>query len=95
MVNEVFVVVAYDIASDRRRNRLVKFLKDYGVRVNYSVFECEIQKKYFSEFKKGVDEIINTKEDIVIFYRMCKKCRISKEAEGLVYMERSERIVVA
>jgi CRISPR-associated protein Cas2 len=32
-------VVCYDVVDDRRRNRIFKLLKDYGRRVQYSVFE--------------------------------------------------------
>jgi CRISPR-associated endonuclease Cas2 len=36
----MFLVVAYDVTHDRRRTRVVKILKNYGERVQYSVFEC-------------------------------------------------------
>lgn len=42
---EVFLVVAYDIVSDRRRNRLFKVLKGYGVRANYSVLNAGCAKE--------------------------------------------------
>ena len=35
-------VVAYDIRQDRRRNKVMNTLKDFGLRVQYSVFECEL-----------------------------------------------------
>ena len=35
-----FWVIAYDIADDCRRSRIVKHIEKYGIRVNYSVFEC-------------------------------------------------------
>ena len=31
--------VAYDITDDKRRNKVAKILKDFGKRVQYSVFE--------------------------------------------------------
>ncbi|QBH13166.1 CRISPR-associated endonuclease Cas2 [Desulfobacter hydrogenophilus] len=51
------VVVAYDISSNKRRNTLVKLLRGYGVRVNYSVFECRIGKAGLSALKMRIDEI--------------------------------------
>lgn len=36
----MFYLISYDIPDDRRRVRVAKTLKDYGDRVQYSVFEC-------------------------------------------------------
>lgn len=72
----MFLVIAYDVVSDRRRNKLVKLLKDYGgQRVNYSVFECEIKKRCFPELKNGIEKIINRKEDRALCYQICAACR--------------------
>lgn len=38
-----FMVVAYDVPSDKRRTRLHKQLKNYGDPVQYSVFECNLR----------------------------------------------------
>ncbi len=41
----MFVLVAYDVSSTQRRNKVVKILSNYdGCRVNLSVFECELKK---------------------------------------------------
>lgn len=42
-------VISYDISNDRRRNKIAKILLDYGRRVQYSVFECEMNQKSFKE----------------------------------------------
>jgi CRISPR-associated endonuclease Cas2 len=36
----VLILVSYDIPDDRRRTKLAHTLKDFGQRVQYSVFEC-------------------------------------------------------
>ena len=36
----MFIVVSYDISHTKRRNRLHRALKNFGTRVQYSVFEC-------------------------------------------------------
>src|SRR5690606_2556717 len=38
-------VVCYDVVDDRMRNRIFKLLKDYGRRVQYSVFEVECDER--------------------------------------------------
>ena len=37
-------LVCYDITSDRVRNKIVKTLEGYGRRVQYSVFECDLDE---------------------------------------------------
>jgi CRISPR-associated protein Cas2 len=38
----MLIVVSYDILNDSRRTRLAHALKDFGERVQYSVFECRL-----------------------------------------------------
>jgi len=45
----MLTVIAYDITDDRRRERVSTFLEDYGLRVNYSVFECELEGEEFAQ----------------------------------------------
>ena len=37
---KLFCVIAYDIADDRRRYKIIKIIEKHGVRINYSVYEC-------------------------------------------------------
>jgi CRISPR-associated protein Cas2 len=69
-----FVVVAYDIADDRRRSRVVKILEKLGVRVNYSVFECMITDSQFEKLQTQISEKMNVKEDQVVYYTICVNC---------------------
>lgn len=40
-------LISYDIESDRLRNKVADELLNYGKRVQYSVFECDINIKRF------------------------------------------------
>ncbi|RJQ49828.1 MAG: CRISPR-associated endonuclease Cas2 [Desulfobacteraceae bacterium] len=75
-------VIAYDISSNRRRNRLAKLLKGWGQRVNLSVFECEIEKGKFSELREEVLKIIKKNKDIVIYYPLCLNCLAEVQSDG-------------
>jgi len=79
---EVFIMVAYDISSDRRRNKLVKVIKDYGVRVNYSVFECLVSKTEISELKSRVKDVIKPGKDCVLYYELCRNCLVKRDFTG-------------
>ncbi len=79
----MYYVVSYDIEKDNKRNRVAKTLKDFGRRVQYSVFECNTDKKDYLRLKDKLEKIINPKTDSIIFYHLCKSCEKNIERIGL------------
>ncbi len=75
--------ICYDISSDKKRIKVSKLLEDFGVRVQYSVFECELTKKELKELKPKLSEIINGKTDSVLFLLQCENCTNKKEYLGV------------
>ena len=75
MAVNVYLLIAYDITSTRRRNRLVRLLSDYGSRVNLSVFECCFERAAYDEFREKVARLINPRFDSVLFYELCLNCQ--------------------
>lgn len=71
---KLFCVVVYDIKSDRHRIRISKILEKYGIRVNYSVFECMFTQLQFRRVQEMLQKQIQHKDDSVIFYPMCVNC---------------------
>ena len=69
-----FIVIAYDIADDRRRNHVVKLLEKVGTRVNFSVFECMLTDNQYTKLQQTIKKEIKPKEDLVIYYPMCLNC---------------------
>lgn len=69
-----FVVISYDIPDDRRRTRVCHLLKDYGQRVQYSVFECQLRPKDFKRLRERLRPLLDLAEDDVRFYRLCEIC---------------------
>lgn len=65
-----FLVVTYDIKSDRKRQKIHQVLKNYGFRVQYSVFECELTQKQYSELRIKISKLLNQQEDSVRYYIM-------------------------
>lgn len=70
-----FVVVAYDIPDDRRRERLHKLLLGYGTPVQYSVFECLLGEKELARMKRAVRRVIKPRLDHVRYYHLCGACQ--------------------
>ncbi len=50
-------------------------LKDYVYRVQYSVFECEIEKKYLKKMLEDVSKQLNQDEDSLKIYALCSDCQ--------------------
>lgn len=71
---KIFCVVAYDISDNRRRNKIIKVLEKYGIRVNYSVYECTFTHAQFKKVEERIAKLIVSKEDSVIYYPICVDC---------------------
>ena len=67
-------VVSYDIADDARRVRVHATLRNYGTRVQYSVFECDLAPGQVEELQGRVAHLVHADEDNVRYYRLCKDC---------------------
>ncbi|OQY32617.1 MAG: CRISPR-associated endonuclease Cas2 [Spirochaetaceae bacterium 4572_59] len=69
------VVVSYDVRTDtpggkKRLRRIAKLLESYGQRVQYSVFECEIDQGQWLKLKSRVIDEINQNEDSLRIYKL-------------------------
>lgn len=70
----MYTMVSYDIVNNKTRTKVMKFLKDFGERVQLSVFECDLDDNQYARMKEGVERLINKKKDRVRYYRLCKAC---------------------
>lgn len=78
----MLVMISYDVVDDKKRLKLMKFLKDYGNRVQKSVFECNLSPETYHQVRSRVEKIINKKKDRVRYYRLCKECSNKVEISG-------------
>lgn len=83
----MLVLVTYDVsvmtsAGQRRLRNIAKTCLDYGVRVQNSVFECEIDPAQFVTLKNRLLEIFDPNEDSLRFYFLGKKGRQRVEHVG-------------
>jgi len=89
-----WVVVAYDIPDDRRRTQVMNLLQGYGVRVQYSVFECEVRPADLEELKQRMRRLIRKEEDDVRFYPLCQSCLEKVSALGKAKLHRQAAYVL-
>ena len=68
----MMVLVSYDVAMDdsgqRRLRRVSKICKDYGQRVQYSVFECLVDPALWMKFRQKLIDEIDPEIDSLRFY---------------------------
>jgi len=80
----MFYVVCFDIVDDRTRLRAAKVLKEYGQRVQKSVFECSrLTEEKFLKLKSRMEDLIDNSEDTVRYYSLCKGCLEKVELSGI------------
>ena len=67
-------LVSYDITDDNQRRHVMEALKDYGRRVQYSVFECNLEAKALEELLGRIEFEIDARTDFCRVYRLCEGC---------------------
>jgi CRISPR-associated protein Cas2 len=76
-------LVCYDIADDRRRQRVSELLLDYGSRVQESVFECLIEPPLAEQMQQRLRKSIETESDSVFVFTLCDACLSRSSSLGL------------
>lgn len=79
----MYVAVAYDVPSNRRRNRLAKALEDFLGRVQKSVFEGDVGEGRLYDLRRMIEKHIDPSEDNVRVYHLCIRCRHGTEIYGV------------
>ena len=69
----MLVLVCYDVSTmeaigRRRLRRVAKACTDYGQRVQFSVFECEVDPAQWVAFRQRLIDEINPEQDSLRFY---------------------------
>ncbi len=83
----MLVLITYDVSvvskgGQRRLRNIAKVCLDYGMRVQNSVFECEIDTAQCTILKDKLLSLYNPKEDSLRFYYLGKRGRDHVEHFG-------------
>lgn len=71
----MMVLITYDVdsstpAGQKRLNRVAKNCKNWGQRVQKSVFECLLEPDQYVSLKNKLEDIINPEKDSLRFYNL-------------------------
>ena len=75
------ILISYDIKDDKLRNNFSKYIKKYGYRVQYSVFEITNSKRVLSNIMCEISDIYEKKfdqKDSIIIIETSDNCKITK-----------------
>jgi CRISPR-associated protein Cas2 len=75
-------VICYDVPNDRRRNALARTLAAYGRRVQYSVFEANLDHRLFDKLVAELRSLTDPRSDRVTIYQLCAACERRRLALG-------------
>ena len=85
-------VVSYDIPDDRRRTRVHSALTGFGTWVQFSVFECFLDRKQRILLQARLLNEIHQREDTVRIYGLCGACIPKVEVLGRGDVPRDEDV---
>lgn len=63
-----FLVVSYDIPSNRRRYKVMKTMEGFGTRVQYSVFECRLKPREIEDLRKRLKKLTESEDSIRLYF---------------------------
>lgn len=81
------VVVSYDVstvdtAGERRLRHVAKVCRNFGQRVQYSIFEIEVDPAQWALLKKNLTDLIDPASDSLRFYHLGNNWRRRVEHVG-------------
>ena len=60
-------LISYDIAEPRRLRQVAKLLKRYGVRLQKSVYACDLDERRYGELRRKLTDFRNDEDSVICF----------------------------
>jgi CRISPR-associated protein Cas2 len=91
------ILISYDIKDDKLRNQLSKYIKKFGYRVQYSVFEITHSDTMLKKIKARIEHEFEKKfsdSDSVLIIETSATCKITRfgyakhdESDGIIIVK--------
>jgi len=89
------IIVSYDFENDIKRNKFSKFLRKYGRKVQYSVYEIKnsprVLQNILSEIELKYKKDFTGSDSVLIFY-ICEGCE--KKIKKYGYAQNEEKDII-
>lgn len=96
-MSRIRYLVSYDISNPKRLRKVARALEGFGVRLQYSVFECPLDDMRLAKLKVELHSLLNHDEDQVLFVSLgpsANDATLIIEAMGLPYEVRSRVTII-
>lgn len=90
----MFILISYDITNDKVRTRLAHTLKDFGKRVQRSVFEADLDDPELRGLRKKLDRVSLDKDDSIRLYRLCESCVKTVKIWGTGEVTKDQEVII-
>ena len=90
-------LVSYDISHPKRLRRVARVLEGFGVRLQYSVFECPLDDLHMAMLKAELQPELKHDEDQVLFVSLgpsSNDASLVIDAMGLPYTVRTRVTII-
>jgi CRISPR-associated protein Cas2 len=67
---QMLILVGYDIANQKRLAKVARACEDFGLRVQYSFFECHLEPAAFDILWNRLLDLIDPEHDRIVAYRL-------------------------
>ena len=78
----MIAVIAYDVRNDDRRAQMAALLGSYGVRIQRSVFECQLDAEALASVVRRAESLLDLDHDVFHVIPQCGTCWESRVALG-------------
>jgi CRISPR-associated protein Cas2 len=79
-------VICYDIADERRRSHVAEFLKNFGPRIQESVFCAHLDEALAAKMIEKLPALIDEHLDSVHVFVLCNACERKAQAFGVAQL---------
>ncbi len=84
----MYILITYDVDTvsemgQKRLRRVARICKDYGQRVQNSVFECEVTEVQYVKLKDALSTVMDKSLDSIRFYHLNKNENRRVETMGV------------
>lgn len=75
-------LICYDITSPRRLKKVAKVLESYGLRIQKSFFQADIDNDMLKQMVDKLKKEMDKDKDSLFIYYICEKCMNKIESDG-------------
>ena len=96
-MSRIRYLVSYDVSHPKRLRKVARTLEGFGVRLQYSVFECALDGLRLAKLKAELQDLLNHEEDQILFVSLGPStgdATLVIETMGLPYEVRSRVTII-